>query len=49
MVILQNLGMIMSDDLYQNIMQILDIISRFSDHQAYAISQELKGNKVSMF
>lgn len=33
---------------YENIMQVLDIISKFSDHQAYQLSQELRGNKMGM-
>ncbi|MCL6240537.1 deoxyguanosinetriphosphate triphosphohydrolase [Acinetobacter amyesii] len=34
---------------YDNIMQVLDIISKFSDHQAYNLAQELQGNKVGFF
>ncbi|WP_313043316.1 deoxyguanosinetriphosphate triphosphohydrolase [Acinetobacter sp.] len=34
---------------YENIMQVLDIISKFSDHQAYNLAQELQGNKVGFF
>lgn len=33
---------------YQNIMQILDMLSSLSDHQAYALSQELQGNRVTL-
>lgn len=33
---------------YENIMQVLDIISKFSDHQAYNLSQELQGNKAGL-
>lgn len=44
--IISGFGAHFSDDHYENIMQVLDIISKFSDHQAYNLAQELKGNKV---
>lgn len=46
MTILSGYGAKFSDHHYDNIMQVLDIISKFSDHQAYNLAQELKGNKV---
>ena len=33
---------------YYNIMQILDMLSSLSDHQAYGLSQELQGNRVGL-
>ncbi|ONG41652.1 deoxyguanosinetriphosphate triphosphohydrolase [Alkanindiges hydrocarboniclasticus] len=33
---------------YHNIMQILDMLSSLSDHQAYGLSQELQGNRVTL-
>ncbi|AOA57668.1 deoxyguanosinetriphosphate triphosphohydrolase [Acinetobacter larvae] len=45
---IQRFGAQFSDDHYDNIMQVLDIISKLSDHQAYQMAQELQGNKVSM-
>lgn len=33
---------------YDNIMQILDMVSALSDHQAYALAQELQGNRVGL-
>ncbi|AMW79295.1 deoxyguanosinetriphosphate triphosphohydrolase [Acinetobacter sp. TGL-Y2] len=44
--ILSGYGARFSDHHYDNIMQVLDIVSKFSDHQAYNLAQELKGNKV---
>ena len=44
--IISGLGVRFSDNHYDNIMQVLDIISKFSDHQAYNLAQELQGNKV---
>ena len=44
--IISGLGVRFSDDHYDNIMQVLDLISKFSDHQAYNLAQELQGNKV---
>ncbi|MGE8541385.1 MAG: deoxyguanosinetriphosphate triphosphohydrolase [Acinetobacter sp.] len=49
MSILQRSGAQFSDDHYDNIMLVLDIISKFSDHQAYNLAQELQGNKVGFF
>ena len=46
MSILDRFGARFSDDHYDNIMQVLDIVSKFSDHQAYHLAQELQGNKV---
>ena len=46
MTILSGFGARFSDNHYENIMQVLDIISKFSDHQAYNLAQELQGNKV---
>ena len=46
--ILNRSGARFNDDHYSNIMQVLDIISKFSDHQAYHLSQELQGNKVGL-
>jgi dGTPase len=43
--ILQRSGARFGNNHYENIMQVLDIISKFSDHQAYNLSQELQGNK----
>ena len=43
--ILQRSGERFGNNHYENIMQVLDIISKFSDHQAYNLSQELQGNK----
>ena len=48
MAILQRSGAYFEDDHYENIMQVLDIIAKFSDHQAYQLSQELRGNKVGL-
>jgi len=44
--ILNRSGVYFEHDHYENIMQVLDIISKFSDHQAYQLSQELRGNKI---
>ena len=46
--ILNRSGARFNDDHYSNIMQVLDIISKFSDHQAYHLSQKLQGNKVGL-
>lgn len=48
MSILQRSGANFKDNHYDNIMQVLDIISKFSDHQAYNLSQELQGNKAGL-
>ena len=48
MSILQRSGANFKDSHYDNIMQVLDIISKFSDHQAYNLSQELQGNKAGL-
>lgn len=47
-VILDSLGIQFGEDYFQNVMSVLDVISKFSDHQAYAISQELQGNKIGL-
>ncbi|SPL70495.1 deoxyguanosinetriphosphate triphosphohydrolase [Acinetobacter stercoris] len=47
--ILQRVGAHFEENHYDNIMQVLDIVSKFSDHQAYNLAQELKGNKVGFF
>ncbi|KJV45723.1 deoxyguanosinetriphosphate triphosphohydrolase [Acinetobacter indicus] len=49
MAILQRSGAHFGSDHYDNIMQVLDIISKFSDHQAYNLAQELQGNKAGFF
>ena len=49
MSILNRFGAQFDDHHYDNIMQVLDIVSKFSDHQAYNLAQELKGNKVGFF
>ncbi|MGE8539036.1 MAG: deoxyguanosinetriphosphate triphosphohydrolase, partial [Acinetobacter sp.] len=46
--ILQRSGADFSTSHYDNIMQVLDIVSKFSDHQAYNLSQELQGNKAGL-
>lgn len=48
MVILNSLGVQLGDHQFSNVMQVLDMLSKFSDHQAYAISQELLGHKVNL-
>ncbi|WP_160241487.1 deoxyguanosinetriphosphate triphosphohydrolase [Acinetobacter indicus] len=49
MAILQRSGAHFGPDHYDNIMQVLDIISKLSDHQAYNLAQELQGNKAGFF
>ncbi|WP_163120874.1 deoxyguanosinetriphosphate triphosphohydrolase [Acinetobacter portensis] len=46
--ILTRAGAHFSNDHYDNIMQVLDLISKFSDHQAYNLAQELQGNKAGL-
>lgn len=48
LIILQDLGVTLRQDHFDNIMHILDMMSKFSDHQAYAISQELQGSKMGL-
>jgi dGTPase len=48
MSMLQRAGVNFQSNHYENIMQVLDIISKFSDHQAYNLSQELQGNKAGL-
>ena len=49
MSILQRSGIQFAHHHYDNIMQVLDIVGKFSDHQAYNLAQELQGNKVGSF
>ena len=48
MAILKRSGAYFADDHYTNIMQVLDIVSKFSDHQADNLAQELHGNKAGL-
>ncbi|MFT4020453.1 MAG: deoxyguanosinetriphosphate triphosphohydrolase [Acinetobacter sp.] len=48
MSILQQSGAHFEHSHYQNIMQVLDIISKFSDHQAYNLAQVLQGHKIEL-
>ncbi len=48
MAILNRSGANFGSHHYDNIMQVLDIVSKFSDHQAYNLSQELQGNKAGL-
>lgn len=48
MSILHRSGLFFQQNHYENIMQVLDIISKFSDHQAYQLAQELRGNKIGL-
>lgn len=48
MAILKRSGAQFQSDHYDNIMQVLDIISKLSDHQAYNLAQELHGNKAGL-
>ena len=43
MSMLQRAGVNFESNHYENIMQVLDIISKFSDHQAYNLSQRITG------
>ena len=45
MTMLEQFGVRLGDHHYQNIMQVLDIISKFSDHQAYELAQVLQGRR----
>jgi dGTPase len=45
MAILKRSGALFSDQHYDNIMQVLDMISKLSDHQAYNLAQQLQGNR----
>ncbi|WP_111892097.1 deoxyguanosinetriphosphate triphosphohydrolase [Acinetobacter sp. MB5] len=47
MSILQQSGANFGENHYQNIMQVLDIISKFSDHEAYDLAQVLQGRPTS--
>ena len=49
MSILQRSGIQFAHPHYDNIMRVLDIVGKFSDHQAYNLAQELQGNKVGSF
>lgn len=46
--ILQHHGASLGMTPYQNIMQILDVITALSDHQAFALAQDIKGNRGGM-
>ncbi len=48
LVILKHHGATLGQGPYQNMMQILDVISALSDHQAYALAQDIKGNRGNM-
>ena len=48
MIILQDLGVQLGEQHFDNVMRILDMMSKFSDHQAFAIAQELQGNKIGL-
>ncbi|MDO4223363.1 MAG: deoxyguanosinetriphosphate triphosphohydrolase [Acinetobacter sp.] len=48
MALLQHYGVQFGEQHYLNIMQVLDVISHLSDHQAYALAQELQGNHVHL-
>lgn len=48
MSILQQYGAHFAENHYQNIMQVLDIISKFSDHEAYDLAQVLQGRPTSL-
>lgn len=45
MTILQQYGIHFGISHYENIMQVLDIVGKFSDHQAYDIAQILQGQR----
>lgn len=49
LMILKNLGIILSNQHFENVVCILDLISKLSDHQAYTLAQKLKGNAVDLF
>ncbi|MCF9035051.1 deoxyguanosinetriphosphate triphosphohydrolase [Acinetobacter nectaris] len=45
MLMLEQSGVHFGDNHYQNIMQVLDIVGKFSDHQAYHLAQILQGHR----
>lgn len=45
MTILQQYGIHFTEHHYGNIMQVLDIVGKFSDHQAYDLAQILQGHR----
>jgi dGTPase len=49
MLLLSRMGVEFGPEHFQNVMAVLDAISKLSDHQAYAMAQELQGNKVGLF
>lgn len=46
---LNNQNYRLEDDIYQNILTILDFITGMNDHEAYKLSQELEGNWAAVF
>ncbi|MFB2538967.1 MULTISPECIES: deoxyguanosinetriphosphate triphosphohydrolase [unclassified Acinetobacter] len=48
LVILQSLGIHFGDNHFDNVIAVLDMLAKCSDHQAYALAQELQGNKVGL-
>ena len=48
MLMLTRFGLEMGANHFENVMAVLDVISRLSDHQAYAMAQELQGNRVGI-
>jgi dGTPase len=48
LLILNYHGAVFGSNIYDNIMQVLDMITSLSDHQAYAMSQELSGQKMAL-
>ena len=47
-IILEHHGATLGKSPYENMMQILDVITALSDHQAYALAQDIKGNRGNM-
>ncbi len=47
--ILEHMGATLNGTPYQNTMQILDVITALSDHQAFALSQDIQGNRNNLF
>lgn len=48
MTILQQYGIHFTQSHYQNIMQVLDIVGKLSDHQAYDLAQILQGRRLTL-
>jgi len=46
--ILENYGAKLDSTPYENMLQILDVITSLSDHQAYVLAQDIKGNRGSV-